>query len=99
LAGFGGLYRNWTNLFFPTKPFEQLDRFGKVAFWVRWWPAVLEKIKLSKKGDRWRVPMGWTPSHITMQLLSDPRIQGRTVTEERAKAVVVPLKGRAGDER
>jgi hypothetical protein len=79
--------------FFPPKPFEALNRFGKIAFLVRWWPQIVEKIKLSSLGDRWRLPMDWkNPSHIAMEPLRDPRVDGRRVVLEKPSAVVLPLK-------
>jgi hypothetical protein len=79
--------------FFPPKPFERLNRFGKIAFWVRWWPEIIEKVKLSSSGDRWRVPMKWeNPSHILMEPLKDPRVKGRTVSIEKSGAIILPLK-------
>ena len=102
VSGDFSLLRNWVDLvaytetglisFFPPAPFERLNRFGKVAFLVRWWPAIIEQIKLSKPGDRWRLPMRWDPSHTDMHLLKDPRVRGRTVEEKKPSAKVIPLK-------
>jgi hypothetical protein len=42
---------------------------------LRWWPAIIEKIKISKKGDRWRLPMQWGEiDHTKMEELKDPRV-------------------------
>ncbi len=78
--------------FFPPPSFEDLKRFGKVAFIVRWWPAIIEKIKISAPGDRWRIPMKWNPNHMDMQLLVDPRVKGRTVHPDKpASATILRL--------
>lgn len=89
VSGDFSIITNWPDLvaytetgliaFFPPAAFERLNRFGKVAFLVRWWPAIIEQIKLSRPGDRWRLPMKWEPSHTDMQLLQDPRVRGRQV--------------------
>jgi hypothetical protein len=96
ISGDFNILRNWPDLvaytetglisFFTPSAFEKLNRFGKVAFIIRWWPAIIEQIKLSKPGDRWRLPMRWeNPSHTLFELLEDPRVKGRVV--ERAKSV------------
>lgn len=91
------ILQNWADLvaytetglisFFPPTAFERLNRFGKIAFLVRWWPAIIEQIKLSKAGDRWRMPISWEPSHTKMDLLRDPRVKGRTVDTSRGEIV------------
>jgi hypothetical protein len=96
------ILQNWVDLvaytetglisFFPPRAFESLNRFGKVAFLVRWWPSIIEQIKLSKPGDRWRLPMHWNnPSHTAMELLVDPRVKGRRVEEPPKEGKVVRL--------
>ena len=100
VSGDAQILQNWPDLvaytesglisFFPPKMFEALDRFGKVAFIVRWWPAVLEKIAISQPGDRWRMPMKWDRAHSTMEMLRDPRVKGRRVEQpQRANIVVI----------
>jgi hypothetical protein len=83
--------------FFPPHAFEKLGRFGKVAYLVRWWPAILEKIKLSQRGDRWRLDMSWNPSHASMILLSDPRVKGGIVSKVAEGKNVVKLERKTGD--
>lgn len=96
VSGDFNILRNWPDLvaytetglisFFPPAAFERLNRFGKVAFIVRCWPAIIEQIKLSNVGDRWRLPMKWDhPSHTQFQFLEDPRVKGRVV-EDRKRA-------------
>jgi hypothetical protein len=52
-----------------------LKGYGRAAFIVRWWPAIIEKIKISKPGDRWRLPMNWAATdHQKMKPIKDPRI-------------------------
>jgi len=48
---------------------------SRAAFILRWWPAIIEKIKVSQRGDRWRLPLQWgSIDHLQMQALKDPRI-------------------------
>ena len=50
---------------------------SRAAFILRWWPAIIEKIKVSSRGDRWRLPMQWGEIHHSkMEALRDPRIDG-----------------------
>lgn len=89
VSGDFSIIQNWPDLvaytetgliaFLPPPAFEHLNRFGKVAFIIRWWPAIIEQIKISKPGERWRLPMKWEPSHTEMQILKDPRVTGRNV--------------------
>lgn len=99
VSGDARILHNWPDLvaftetglisFFPPHPFEQLDRFGKVAFIVRWWPAIIEKIKLSQPGDRWRLPFKWDRQHADMRMLEDPRVKGRKVEALPANVVAI----------
>lgn len=93
VSGDHDIRQHWPNLiayiesglvsFFPPKAYEHLSGFGRAAFWLRWWPAIVEKIKLSEKGDRWRLPMNWHHiDHTKMELLTDPRIDGPRKTLE-----------------
>jgi hypothetical protein len=68
--------------------------YGCAAFLVRWWPAIVEKIKLSERGDRWRIPMLWTPDVTKFQPLKDPRIDGpaRQATGVPLPAKIFPFK-------
>jgi hypothetical protein len=104
VSGDFSMLRNWPDLvaytesglisFFPPPPFEKLNRFGKVAFIVRWWPAIVEQIKVSQRGDRWRIPMKWDNAvHTEMTLLRDPRVSGNQVSRETgAKILRMPRK-------
>jgi len=85
VSGDHDILQHWPNLiaytesglisFFPPKAYVHLKAYGRAAFWVRWWPAIIEKIKVSNKGDRWRLPMQWTDiDHTKMESLRDPRV-------------------------
>lgn len=85
VSGDHDILQHWPNLvaytesglisFFLPKAFERLNGFGRAAFLIRWWPAIVEKIKLCEKGDRWRLPIGWTQiDHTKLEALRDPRI-------------------------
>jgi hypothetical protein len=99
------ILQNWVDLvaytetglisFFPQPAFEKLNRFGKIAFLVRWWPAIIEQIKISKLGDRWRMPMSWEPSPAKFELLRDPRVKGRSV-EPAGKVLSIENKRKDG---
>lgn len=107
ISGDFNMLRNWPDLvaytetglisFFPPASFQKLNRFGKIAFIVRWWPAIIEKIKMSQPGDRWRLPMKWEPSHTDMEILKDPRVTGKTVERfkkpDDSKVVALKRKG------
>jgi hypothetical protein len=72
VSGDHNILQHWPNLiaytesglisFFPPSEYEHMKGFGRAAFLIRWWPAIVEKIKVSKLGDRWRLPMIWQPS-------------------------------------
>lgn len=103
ITGDFNMLSNWPDLvaytetglisFFPPSGFEKLNRFGKIAFIVRWWPEIIEKIKVSQPGDRWRLPLKWEPSHTKMELLRDPRVKGRVV-EVKASAQILKIENR-----
>jgi hypothetical protein len=84
VSGDPNILQHWPNLiayaesglisFFPPKAYHRLSAYGRAAFLLRWWPAIVEKIKLSQRGDRWRLPINWTQiDHTKMELLKDPR--------------------------
>lgn len=76
--------------FFPPTEFKALKGWGKAAFYIRWWPAILAKIKVSNPGDRWRLPMIWaTTDHMKMEAIKDPRVddQAEGEAEDTTKAV------------
>ena len=92
VSGDYNILQHWPNLiaytesglisFFPPKAYHRLGGFGRAAFWIRWWPAIVEKIKLSARGDRWRLPMNWTEiDHTRMEPIKDPRIDGQEETQ------------------
>jgi hypothetical protein len=60
--------------FFPPSAFGQLKGFGRAAFILRWWPCIIEKFKSSNRGDRWRLPMQWTPDPEKIRPIEDPRL-------------------------
>jgi hypothetical protein len=85
VSGDHNILQHWPNLiaytesglisFFPPKAYEHLKLYARAAFIIRWWPAIVEKIKISNRGDRWRLPMQWTEiDHTKMQPLKDPRV-------------------------
>lgn len=91
------ILQHWPNLvaytesglisFFPPYEFKALDGFARAAFYIRWWPAIIAKIMVSNRGDRWRLPMIWaTTDHMRMTMIKDPRIDDPTETEDTTKA-------------
>ena len=87
VSGDHDILQHWPNLiaytesglisFFPPKAYQHLGAYSRAAFILRWWPAIIEKIKISEKGDRWRLPMQWGMiDHPQIQALRDPRIDG-----------------------
>lgn len=88
VSGDDKILQHWPNLiaytesglisFFPPHEFKALKGFAKAAFYIRWWPAIIEKIKLSKPGDRWRLPMVWVSTDYNkMEAIKDPRIDDK----------------------
>jgi hypothetical protein len=86
------ILQHWPNLiaytesglisFFPPSEFKVFGGFAKAAFYLRWWPAIVEKINVSSPGDRWRLPMMWaTTHHMKMEAIKDPRIDEKAEVE------------------
>ena len=96
ISGDNNILKNWPNLiaykesgligFFPPPKFSGLTGYAKAALLIRWWPVIVEKIKLSSLGDTWRVPMYWTPNINSLKQLEDPRF-GKD-------GKIIPLTGR-----
>lgn len=93
ISGDHDILQHWPNLiaytesglisFFPPKAFAHLNAYSRAAFILRWWPAIIEKIKISNKGDRWRLPMQWgRADHTRMEALKDPRIDGPEASDD-----------------
>jgi len=86
VSGDPNILQNWPDLiaytasglisFFPPTAYQNLKGYGRAALLVRWWPAIIEKIKCSERGDRWRIPMTWTPDVTKFEAIKDPRIDG-----------------------
>jgi len=85
VSGDHNILQHWPNLiaytesglisFFPPSEYEHLKGFARAGFIIRWWPAIVEKIKVSKPGDRWRLPMIWANAdHNKMISIKDPRV-------------------------
>ena len=83
------ILQHWPNLvaytesglisFFPPQEFKVLKGYAKAAFYLRWWPAIVTKIKVSKRGDRWRLPMIWASTdHMKMEAIKDPRVDDKS---------------------
>jgi hypothetical protein len=92
VSGDHNILQHWPNLvaytesglisFFPPSEYEHLKGYGRAAFIIRWWPAIIEKIKLSKFGDRWRLPMVWhATDHSKMKPIKDPRVDAADAPE------------------
>lgn len=92
VSGDGNILQHWPNLiayiesglvcFFPPTGFQhQLTGFAQAALLIRWWPAIIEKIKISERATCWRIPMVWTPDVTKFEKITDPRI---TTAEQRA---------------
>jgi hypothetical protein len=58
----------------PPQGWPALKRWGQAALLLRWWPVIKQKIKLSLPGDRWRIPMQWTPGVEALKAIHDPRV-------------------------
>lgn len=94
ISGDHNILQHWPNLiaytesglisFFPPNEYEHFKGFARAAFLIRWWPAIVEKIKLSKAGDRWRLPMIWqNTDHQKMLSIKDPRVDDQSDANRR----------------
>ncbi|UDL96277.1 hypothetical protein LGH83_08915 [Lichenihabitans sp. PAMC28606] len=61
----------------PPSGYPDLKRFGQAAFLIRWWPVMKLKIQFSKDGDRWRLPLSFTPMQEARKAINDPRIDSK----------------------
>jgi hypothetical protein len=101
LSGDANILQHWPNLiayiesglisFFPPPNFDKLRAYGQASLILRWWPSIVEKIKISKRGDCWRIPMSWSPSVENFQSLQDPRFS----TKEKCSKLGVRTIGEA----
>ena len=102
VSGDHRILQHWPNLiaytesgvisFFPPSEYEHLVGYGKAAFIIRWWPAIIEKVKVSERGDRWRLPMIWRATdHMKMKPIKDPRVDVDQEPEDTTKATQEPL--------
>jgi hypothetical protein len=55
------------------KNYDDLKGYGQAALILRWFPMIVERIKTSKSGDCWQLPMSWTPTLLGFKHLTDPR--------------------------
>lgn len=94
ISGDHNILQHWPNLiaytesglisFFPPNEYEHFKGFARAAFLIRWWPAIVEKIKISKPGDRWRLPMIWQSTDPQKMLaIKDPRVDDKKETDHR----------------
>jgi hypothetical protein len=100
VSGDPHIIQHWPNLvaylesgliaIFPPPEFLKLSGYGRAAFLIRWWPTIVEKIKMSERGRAWRPPMSWTPDITKFRELSDPRFQ--TDGQRRGHGIQVPAK-------
>lgn len=96
VSGDYDILQHWPNLvaysesgliaFFPPPAFGRLKGYGRAAFLIRWWPAIIEKIKEAGSGTAWRINMTWTPSPNGFDEIRDPRIE-----TARAKGEIKPV--------
>jgi hypothetical protein len=98
VSGDYAILQHWPNLiaytesglisFFPPKAFSEMKAFARAAFIIRWWPAIVEKTKISKSGDRWRLPLIWTQTdHTKMESIRDPRVDELKIEADTTKAM------------
>ncbi|MDX9860542.1 MAG: hypothetical protein RBS99_06450 [Rhodospirillales bacterium] len=91
VSGDPKILQHWPNLvaytetgligFFPAPFFGNMKGYGRAAFLIRWWPAIVEKIKDADAGTTWRMPASWTADISNFERLKDPRIDGREAQE------------------
>jgi hypothetical protein len=61
----------------PPPGWPDLKRWGQPALLFRWWPVIKQKIAASSPGNRWRIPMHWTPGIEAFKVIHDPRVDGK----------------------
>jgi hypothetical protein len=98
LSGDSNILQHWPDLiaymesglvsFFPPSGFGRLNGYGQASLILRWWPCIVEKIKIAARGDAWRIPMTWTPDVTTFKKLVDPRFSS---AEDRLRRGVQPV--------
>jgi hypothetical protein len=64
--------------FFPPSGFGRLKGYGQAALIMRWWPAIIEKAKVSQRGDCWRIPWTWTPDVTKFEKLETRALRQKT---------------------
>lgn len=57
----------------PDTGWQNLKRFGQAALLIHWWPCIKAKIASSSSGQRWRLPMQWSPAVDKFKEMRDPR--------------------------
>ena len=87
VSGDANILQHWVDLvaytesgliaYFPSPAWSRMKAAGRAAFIMRWWPTLVEHIKIAERGTSWRMPMVWTPSITGLEQLRDPRIQTR----------------------
>ena len=97
VSGDANILQHWPDLiaymesglvsFFPPPSFDKLKGYGQASLILRWWPCIVEKIKVSSPGDAWRLPMSWTPEMTAFKKLEDPRL---ATNEARAEHGIRP---------
>jgi hypothetical protein len=83
ISGDAKILANWPDLiaymesgligFFPPPKFNDLKGAGQAALIMRWWPCIIEKAKVSKPSDCWRLKLIWNPDVTDFEALKDPR--------------------------
>lgn len=98
LSGDHRILQHWPDLiaytesgltsFFPPSAYEHMGGYSRAALFMCWFPAIVEKVKSSERGTRWRIPMNWSPDVTKFEELKDPRIDTREKQEERG---IIPV--------
>jgi PIN like domain len=57
----------------PPSKWSDLKFWGQAALLVRWWPTICERVKTSTSGDRFRIPLSWSPNIENLKPMRDPR--------------------------
>lgn len=95
ISGDAQILQHWPDLvaytesglisFFPPAAFGKMKGYSRAAFILLWWPAMIEKAKGSRRGDRWRLPLSWTADPTKIEVIADPRL--RTDAQKRAHGI------------
>lgn len=80
--------------FFFDAAWNQLPLHNKAAMLMTWWPAIIEKAKVSKPGDSWEMPSNWTIKE--MRFVRPPEEAIAKHRDQKAAGKIPPSRAKRG---